>query len=203
MQFSFRKPHFWHLQNFAKTLFLHSVTLFVFSKILQNTIKMGKAVKNKLGQVFNTRLGPVLTLETPNLGPVFNSTAYIYIYMYTYIHTYLRTYMCAVESISGPKLPSGVDIWSKFFVCVCVWCSSFVGGCQKLAPHSRAMYHGHLWTQTQQSSWCRGLDHRKCQSGFSVAASPCTLDCMAYQNCSPPPGHMPGKDLACSQTCLS
>ena len=26
---------------------------------------------------------------------------------------------------------------------------------------------------------------------------------MAYQNCSPSPGHMPGKDLACSQTCLS
>ena len=33
----------------------------------------------KLGPVFNTGLGPVLTLETPNLGPVFNSTAYIYI----------------------------------------------------------------------------------------------------------------------------
>ena len=40
----------------------------------------------------------------------------------------------------------------------------------------------------------------KCQSGFSITASPSPLDCMAHQNCSPSPGHMPGKDLACSQT---
>ena len=37
---------------------------------------MGKAVK-KLGPVFNFKLGPVLTLKTPNLGPVFNFTAQI------------------------------------------------------------------------------------------------------------------------------
>ena len=39
-------------------------------------------MKKKLGPVLNTRLGPVLTLETPNLGPVFNSTAYIYLSLY-------------------------------------------------------------------------------------------------------------------------
>ena len=73
MQFSFRKPHFWHPQNFAKTLFWHNVTLFCFQKYSKNTIDMGKTVK-KLGPIFNTRLGPILTLETPNLvvsGPYF------------------------------------------------------------------------------------------------------------------------------------
>ena len=75
MQFSFRKPHFWHPQNLAKTLFWHNVTLFVFSKIPQNT-----AVKN-LDQFLTLNLDQFLTLKPPNLGPVFNFTACIYIYM--------------------------------------------------------------------------------------------------------------------------
>ena len=82
MQFSFRKPHFWHPQNFAKTLFWHTVALFVFLKMPKKHYKTGEKQQKKIGPVFNTRLGPVLTLETPNLGPVFNSTAYIYIYVY-------------------------------------------------------------------------------------------------------------------------
>ena len=47
MQFSFRKPHFWHPQNLhkKKTLFWHNVTLVVLSKMPQKTIKMGKAMK--------------------------------------------------------------------------------------------------------------------------------------------------------------
>ena len=47
-----------------KTLFWHNVTLFVFSKIPENTIKMGKTVK-KLGPNFNTRLGPIFNARNP------------------------------------------------------------------------------------------------------------------------------------------
>ena len=38
-----------------------------------------KEWKKKLGPVLTLDLDQFLTLETPNLGPVFNSTAYIYI----------------------------------------------------------------------------------------------------------------------------
>ena len=56
-------------------------------------------MKKKLGPVFNFKLGPVLTLKPPNLGPAFNFTAYIY----------------AVKLLSGPSLGVlNVIIWSKF-----------------------------------------------------------------------------------------
>ena len=60
MQCSFRKPHFGHPQNFAKTLFWHNVTLFVFSEMPQNTIKIGKTVKN-LDQFLTLNLDQFLT----------------------------------------------------------------------------------------------------------------------------------------------
>ena len=75
MQFSFRKPYFWHPPNFAKTLFWHTVALFVFLKMPKKHYKTREKQQKNLDQF--------LTLETPNLGPVFNSTAYIYIYMPT------------------------------------------------------------------------------------------------------------------------
>ena len=53
--------------KFCKKLFWHTVTLFVFSK------------KN-LDQFLTYDLDQFLTYKTPNLGPVFNFTAYIYIY---------------------------------------------------------------------------------------------------------------------------
>ena len=76
MQFSFRKPHFWHPPNFAKTLFWHTVALFVFLKMPKKHYKTGeKTAKKKLDQFLTLDLDQFLTLETPNLGPVFNSTA--------------------------------------------------------------------------------------------------------------------------------
>ena len=51
-----------------------------FQKYPQNTIKMGKQWKN-LDQFLTLDLDQFLTLETPNRGPVFNSTAYIYIHI--------------------------------------------------------------------------------------------------------------------------
>ena len=52
----------------------------MFSKIPPKHYKDG-GNSEKLGPVFNTRLGPVLTLEIPNLGPVFKLYS-IYIYVY-------------------------------------------------------------------------------------------------------------------------
>ena len=51
MQFSFRKPHFWHSQNFAKTLFWHTVALFVFLKMPKKHYTTGeKTAKKNLDQ---------------------------------------------------------------------------------------------------------------------------------------------------------
>ena len=77
--FLFENPHFWHSQNFAKTLFWHTVALFVFLKMPKKHYKTGeKTAKKNLDQFLTLDLDQFLTLETPNLGPVFNSTAYIY-----------------------------------------------------------------------------------------------------------------------------
>ena len=86
MQFSFRKPHFWHPPNFAKTLFWHTVALFVFLKMPKKHYKIGEKTANKnLDQFLTLDLDQFLTLETPNLGPAFNSTAYIYIYILSFV----------------------------------------------------------------------------------------------------------------------
>ena len=45
---------------------------------------MENSEKN-LDQFLTLDLDLSLTLETPNLGPAFNSTAYIYVYIYTHI----------------------------------------------------------------------------------------------------------------------
>ena len=84
MQFSFRIPHFWHPPNFAKTLFWHTVALFVFLEMPKKHYKNGKTVKNKLGPLFNFKLGPLFNFETPKSWTTFNFTAYIYIYIYIY-----------------------------------------------------------------------------------------------------------------------
>ena len=64
MQFSFRKPHFWHPQNCAETLFWHNVTLFVFSKIPKKHYKIGEDSEN-LDQFLTLDLDQFLTLENP------------------------------------------------------------------------------------------------------------------------------------------
>ena len=71
MQFSFRKPHFWHPPNFAKTLFWHTVALFVFLKMPKKHYKTGeKQWKKNLDQFLTLNLDQFLTLKPPNLGPV-------------------------------------------------------------------------------------------------------------------------------------
>ena len=79
MQFSFRKPHFWHPPNFAKTLFWHIVALFVFPKMPKKHCKTGeKQWKKNLDKFLTLNLDQFFTLKPPNLGPVYNFTAYIY-----------------------------------------------------------------------------------------------------------------------------
>ena len=73
MQFSFRKPHFWHPPNFAKTLFWHTVALFVFLKMPKKHYKNGeKQWKKNLDHFLTLNLDHFLTLKPPNLGPLFN-----------------------------------------------------------------------------------------------------------------------------------
>ena len=82
MQFSFRKPHFWHPPNFAKTLFWHTVALFVFLKMPKKHYKNGeKQWRKNLDHFLTLNLDHFLTLKPPNLGPDNNFTAYIYIHL--------------------------------------------------------------------------------------------------------------------------
>ena len=79
----FSKTSFFITQNFAKTLFWHTVTLFVLQKKPKKHYKTGeKTAKKNLDQFLTYNLDQFLTYKTPNLGPVFNFTAYIYIYIY-------------------------------------------------------------------------------------------------------------------------
>ena len=82
MQISFQKPHFWHPQNFAKALFWHNVTLFVFSKMPPQPYKIGEKQWNKnLDHFLTLNLDHFLTLKRAKIGPLFNFTAYIYVYL--------------------------------------------------------------------------------------------------------------------------
>ena len=82
MQFSFRKPHFDILQILQKHYFGTMWHYLCFQKYPQNTMKMGKTVKQNLDQFLTLDLDQFLMLEIPNLGPAFNSTAcMIYIYI--------------------------------------------------------------------------------------------------------------------------
>ena len=48
--------------------------------------KTGENSKTNLDQFLTYNLDQFLTYKTPNLGPVFNFTAYIYVYIYIYIY---------------------------------------------------------------------------------------------------------------------
>ena len=53
------------------------LTLFVLQKKPKNTIKLGKNSKQNLDQFLTYSLDQFLTYKTPNLGPIFDFTAYI------------------------------------------------------------------------------------------------------------------------------
>ena len=60
-------------QQFCKNTILEQCNTICVYKHTQKHYKNGKTV--------NKKLGPALTLKPPNLGPVFNFTAHIYIYI--------------------------------------------------------------------------------------------------------------------------
>ena len=62
------------------TILTHCDTICVTEKA-KNTIKLGKTAKKNLDQFLTYKLDQFLTYKTPNLGPVFNFTAHIYIYV--------------------------------------------------------------------------------------------------------------------------
>ena len=78
MQFSFRKPHSWHPQNFAKknTILAQCDTICVFKNTPKH-YKNEENSENNLDQFLTLDLDQFLTLETPNLGPILNSTAHM------------------------------------------------------------------------------------------------------------------------------
>ena len=93
----FSKTSFLITQNFAKTLFWHTVTLFVLQKKPKNTIKLGKTAKKNLDQFLTYNLDQFLTYKTPNLGPVFNFTAYIYINIQTDLGQWLLQFTLDID----------------------------------------------------------------------------------------------------------
>ena len=82
MQFSFLKPHFWWPKILQKQYF-DTLWHYLCYKKAKNTIKLGKNSKKNLDQFLTYNLDQFLTYKTPNLGPVFNFTTYIYIYIYS------------------------------------------------------------------------------------------------------------------------
>ena len=65
------------------TILTHGDTIYVSKNVKKSTIKLGKTAKKNLDQFLTYNLNQFLTYKRPNLGPAFNSTAYIYIYIYT------------------------------------------------------------------------------------------------------------------------
>ena len=102
----FSKTSFLTSRQFCENTILaqcDTIWQIAFLNIPPKHYKNGESSK-KLGPVFNFKLGPVLTLKRPNLGPVFNFTAHIYIYIYA----------CAVESKICPRFgPFGVKNLAK------------------------------------------------------------------------------------------
>ena len=85
MQFSFRKPHFGIPKILQKHYFgtmWHDLCFLNMPKKHYN----GENSENKLGPVLTLDLDQFWTLETPNLGPVFNCSIYVYMYMYVCIY---------------------------------------------------------------------------------------------------------------------
>ena len=79
MQFSFRKPHFWQPKILQKHYFDTLWHYLCYKKKPKNHYKTGEqTAKKNLDQFLTYNLDQFLTYKTPNLGPVFNSTAYIY-----------------------------------------------------------------------------------------------------------------------------
>ena len=77
------------------TILTHCDTICVTKKAKKHYKTGEKTAKKNLDQFLTYNLDQFLTYKTPNLGPVFNFTAYIYIYMH------------AVELLSGPRLGDG------------------------------------------------------------------------------------------------
>ena len=81
----FSKTSFLINPKFCKnTILTHCDTICV-SKNAKKHYKTGEKQQKNLDQFLTYNLDQFLTYKTPNLGPVFNFTAYIYIYIYIYI----------------------------------------------------------------------------------------------------------------------
>ena len=75
------KTSFLTSPKFCKNTILAQCDTICVYKHTKKHYKNGETVKKKLGPVFNFKLGSIFNLKPPNLGPLFNFTAYIYIYV--------------------------------------------------------------------------------------------------------------------------
>ena len=82
----FSKTSFLTSPKICKTLFWHTVALFVFLKMPPKHYKNGENSETNLGHFLTLNLDHFLILKPPNLGPLFNFTAYIYMHIYIYIY---------------------------------------------------------------------------------------------------------------------
>ena len=148
IQFSFRKSHFWHPNNFAKTLLgraqIDTMCVFFLNVHKQHFWNKGKQWGKNLDQFLTYSLDQFLRHKPSNLGPVFNSTVHIYIYTHTYV--------------------LWVDRLAGFWPCLTWWLGQ--GWVDNLANHPKhwkccVFFCKHLLLQCAKFPFSSGLFARK------------------------------------------
>ena len=109
-------------------------TLCVFKNTPKHYQNGGGTKKKNLDQFLTLDLDQFLTLETPNLGPIFNSTACVYIYIYIYISFSLSLSLSVASSslslsllslyISHLSMASVFSLGDSPMACPCSRCFS-------------------------------------------------------------------------------
>ena len=139
----FSKTSFLITQHFAKTLFWHTVTLFVLRRKPRKHYKTGENNKN-LDQFLTYNLDQFLTYKTGNLGPIFNFTAYIYIYIF----------------FSLQDDPSEKDTRTRLLL------SQTGGPVSGVSPQNDMEKHSGIWATTNRILENRPLNCRNLQNQF-------------------------------------
>ena len=123
MQFLFENLIF-DIPRILRKHYVAQCDTFCVYKHTQKTLyKWEKTVTKKTWTSFSFKLGPIFNFQTPNLGPAFNFTAYIYAYMYICIYVYM--YICIYIYICW-RAHSQVEKHSGLlFLCMFVFCRAF------------------------------------------------------------------------------
>ena len=160
------------------TILTHCDTICV-SKNVKKYYKTGKKnSKNNLDQFLTYSLDQFLTYKRPNLGPVFNSTAYIYIHTHFFMRVIVWMCVCVsppqwswgavFEHIAGvPLAHCRSCLFAREFpcmrflvmaVCVCGWCPLVLQCCvgkavKRFGPCYRFLRLGPVLCQFWMVAW--------------------------------------------------